>query len=258
MIAALLATPRDHDAAARAVGVTSSIRFCATARELQALTATAGVTAVLCELHDSIGGGIGPVARTIRARATPMPFLLVISPSRSTVRQLVRLLAVDLAVHVVVRDTSNFGNSVEALLMTARSGSAHTAILQRLNGALPEEALEIVLACILLGFPKSGVQSVAGVLGVSGRTLERRLAAARTLSPRMILAWSVVLNVAWRMERESMPLKSIVRHSGFPSSESLANAVRRACGHSPGRIVSRLGFDALLDCFCDQLRPTDD
>jgi AraC-like DNA-binding protein len=116
---------------------------------------------------------------------------------------------------------------------------------------------DIAVACILRGVPRSGVRAIAKIFAVSPRTVERRLADSGALSARTLLAWSMSLNVTWRLERGGFTVKRTARSSGFPSAESLAVAVKRQSGHTPAKLSSAVGFDILLDRFCEDMRATE-
>jgi hypothetical protein len=108
---------------------------------------------------------------------------------------------------------------------------------------------------VIIGVRRCQVQTLAAVCGLSERTVERHLEAARLPPARSLLAWSLIIHAFWRIEMLHWPLKRTALAANLPSTAGLSHLVARHTGGTLNEISARGGFHSVLGRFSSMLHP---
>jgi len=119
---------------------------------------------------------------------------------------------------------------------------------------IPKQILELALAAAILGCRRTSVSEFARVCGIAVRTAEWRFSEAAYMSPAKLLAWSLCLNAAWRLDLTQSSIKSVARESGFGTTPAFSNFIKRLTGLTPRGLRESEGFDGLCDRFRTESR----
>ncbi len=106
------------------------------------------------------------------------------------------------------------------------------------NSALPIGQLGIVVIRLLAtGYPK--LERVAGEVGITRRTLQRRLATAGTSYSNLVNEARYQL-AAELLEDRSVPISSIAKAVGFANHSGFSRAFHRWTGMTPRQYRARV------------------
>ena len=106
------------------------------------------------------------------------------------------------------------------------------------NSALPIGQLGIVVMRLLAtGYPK--LERVAGEVGITRRTLQRRLATAGTSYSNLVNEARYQL-AAELLEDRSVPISSIAKAVGFANHSGFSRAFHRWTGMTPRQYRARV------------------
>ena len=110
--------------------------------------------------------------------------------------------------------------------------------MQVQNSAVPIGQLGIVLMRLLAtGYPK--LERVAGEVGITRRTLQRRLATAGTSYSNLVNEARYQL-AAELLEDRNVPISSIAKAVGFANHSGFSRAFHRWTGMTPRRYRARV------------------
>lgn len=107
--------------------------------------------------------------------------------------------------------------------------------LREQDGALVGRALRLIAAGVADG---AGITGVAGRLGVSPRTLDRRFTAAIGASPLQLARSRRVQTARTLITQSSMPLVDVAFAAGFGSLRQFNETMREELGVAPGALRS--------------------
>jgi len=126
-------------------------------------------------------------------------------------------------------------------------------VLRRIGDLIPKAVADIVVASILVGFPKRSVTKLSRMCQLSTRTLERRLAEAGVATAKQLLARSLCMHALWYLEVHEWSFKRTSTAAGFSSPSLLGEYLKRHCHLSYRQLLTTGSFARSVDQFAETL-----
>ena len=205
-----------------------------------------GVTGVIVELSPDASTDLESVVAAIEQRTVAIPLLL-----RADVRPRVAaqvLTAWDRLVDLrsSLRGADEITDGVRTLERRAPRQEARFRIAARVCARVPLELWDVVMGAAALAAEHVTVEDLARLLEQSVRTVEKRLEAARVLTPKHLLSWMTTLYAVFRVETLQMTARRAAEVGGSPSADGLSKHVLRTTGARLATLSVESSFEAVL------------
>jgi transcriptional regulator with XRE-family HTH domain len=256
-IATLFLTPADRELLTAALAGVAIVEPCAQVSELAHLVAAGRVDAVVAALRDDACANPVPAILALQKQDSTRPVILSVALTPTGARRVVKAVEAGLRATLVLRGYDDLGKAVRRAVAQLPHGSPEAEILQTTAPvATPAVRPFLTFAAIRAIHPIT-VREAAGAVGISVRTLERRLADKRLPRPARLLGWCRVLHVAWHLDILARPAKQVAGELRFPSLPALYNLLHDYTGLTPAVLPERGGFPTLLRRFGSALGDED-
>lgn len=222
-----------------------TVRFCDHREELAALATHPAIVAVIVEPHDGAGLSLAPLLERLRDGVPTLPLIAYVCWTAippADVLELVRA-----GVHDLVR--AGVDDS-EVALRAAIAGAAVACLaseVRREVGILAGADARPVVDWVLgHSHQRPDIDGIARALGVSRRTIARRLASAGLPPAGELAGWCRLLLAARLMEDPLRTLESIALALDFGSGAGLRNMLQRYTGLGPREVRENGGMRCVL------------
>jgi AraC-like DNA-binding protein len=211
----------------------------ADATQLSALAQNASVCAGLLYLDGNYGRishvtWLAHVSEFHQA-STRRPLIAYAPVTPSAMRQC--LLATQAGVHdVAIRGYDDLRLFVRRSLESHYARPMAAEIVDQVSGAcgpLDEEAAQVVRCCVQEARARLTVDGLASALGLSRRTVAKRLHAAGLPAPESLIMWGRLLVAAWLLRNPRCSVARTALELGFPSAQALRGLAGRYLGYPP-------------------------
>jgi hypothetical protein len=202
------------------------------------------VDAIVCSLRDISGVSIADTLINADASRRGIAVSLVMTPTPSNCRELLKIVRADIAVTPHLP-----GDSIEQLNDERPLNTATTPrprMLSVIERQAPLQCLELLVASVAVGDERAGVDAVAGACQMSTRTVERQLLEAGLPPMKRLIALSVCLHALWRYDVLGWPAKRVAGASRIVSADKLQLYLKRHTGNTLSGWRALGGFDALF------------
>lgn len=222
---------------------------------LRAAATAAGVRLVVSELRDRVGADTIPALAALAAR-TGAPAILACAPIDDRAVDDVFALAVSAAMAragLVLDGVDDLAAAVRGALAGWYAPSAALPVLERIAELVPRELRAFLLLAAARSAPGFTVTRASMLLGMTRRTLERRLARAGFPRASRIIQWCTALRVGWRLDVLGQRPSDVRAALGFASRSAMSNVVRRHGGRPATALRVHGGFVAMRERFAAEL-----
>jgi AraC-like DNA-binding protein len=172
-----------------------------------------------------------------------------------------RAAAEKLAWDVSVIGADDYTNDASPFPAGGPCHGARQRILEAWAHIAPDACWPFFAAAALLGGRRISTEVVAEHLGMSTRTLRRRLDESNCAPARAILQWALLLHTVWRLEVLGMTTKQVSYLAGYEGAtpwKALGEYFYRRLGMRPRDRTLEERFDRLLTMSCNAIVPKAD
>jgi len=124
-------------------------------------------------------------------------------------------------------------------------------ILHRIAALVPGAAIDVAVACAVLGQRRARVAEVAVMRGVPERSQRLALARLKALPATRQLGWTLSLTAAYRVHYLGQTEKTTAHALGLGQREAVAHVVSRWTRRPLSAWQQAGGFPAMLDAYAD-------
>lgn len=156
---------------------------------------------------------------------------------------------------LIVLPDGNLEETIARATETRVQVSASEYAIDLAVRVVPDATKPIVEAAIRLAPRAPAVVDLAFALGLSKRTLSRRLARAMLPQAGDLLAWARCLVAAVLLETGRTTVDAVARNLRFPSTVALRKTLRRVTGLRPTQIRDALGAQGVAEVLVRGLGP---
>jgi uncharacterized membrane protein len=255
VIAVGVSSASDRLAVAKALGPDDRVVFCSTSGQYAKYDDT-GVAGVLLDVCRENGRAVATIAKQVAQKQRPL--LVRVDFGADTLKQVLEIGEMVADCRVTLRAAGDLSAVVRQLVLDGPNESAALEIISHVAEVIPRALCGIIAAAIVAGEAEISVDRLAGLIGISARTLETRMREFyRALSPKRLLMWVVALHATYRISRARGNTKQAAHRAGVDSARALSNRVERATGIRLSRLRAPSSFGYLLDEFARVLAATD-
>jgi AraC-like DNA-binding protein len=237
------ALPQSDREFLRGTRLVREIRFVETISELRQALRHGPNVALLCDVNTMSISAAEVVAGVDRCGRGPSRVIVRCAVTAGVGRRLLSLRDRVRVDEVSIRFSDRCGDDLLALESEV---SGTMPLIEHLLRHAPPAISDIVVCALALGMRRVSVPALARACGLSIRTIEWRLAAAKSLRASRLLGSALCLHAAWRLELNGWGIKRVAAESGFASAAAFARFVRRHAMVSPVGLRQN-GLDRLLE-----------
>ena len=231
LVAALVPGPTSRRNIQRGAAGVARVRFCETPSELISVASTLWVSGFLLDAIGPPGTRTESLVTRLRHRFAHVPVLIYCDLSAQSVRRIPPLTRAGADALVLSCEvTEALGSALRSAARVRRADR----VLESLRQLIPPVAYPVMTHC--LTHPRSSLTaaSAARALGVSRRTLTRRLSAACLPPAGELVGWCRLITAAHLLDgAEGRGLEAVALGAGFQSAAALRSMFRRYTGRSP-------------------------
>lgn len=237
-----------RQARARILGALASrftVRFCERGDQLRALATHPATVAVIVEPRDDEGVLLAPLLETFREGVPTLPLVAYVRWNETSPADVLALAraGVDEIVRAGVDDTEF---TLRATLAGAAVVRLASEVRREVSALADAEARPIVEWVLNHAHEQHDVEGIASALGLSRRTISRRLSRAGLPRARELSGWCRLLLAARLMEDPLRTLESIAFAFDFGSGAGLRNMLQRYTGLRPREVRENGGMRCVL------------
>jgi excisionase family DNA binding protein len=192
------------------------------------------------------------VARRVREAFATIPVVGYYHAAGMSGRQLLRLAEARLT-DLVVRGQDDLRVVFAAILANASRRAVAQSLIDAIGPALPVAARPILEFIIAHADERFTVEEAARALGVSRRTLAKRLAAHRLPAPETLMGWCRLLLAAHLLEDQGRTVDDVAAALDFGTANNLRNMLRRYAGCSPAEVREQGAIKAVATQFSSKI-----
>lgn len=232
-IGALLLDRRLASYCARAFGSGAIAALCDDTDEVCSLSKGVRLDAVVVTACDERGKSTGPHVQRIVGALPEVPVIMLAEMDPTHIRALVS------AARFGISDVVLLGHDnalTVARRCVDRSKASAIRLHQSVMDVIPPGVRAEVLACVCCNASEASVSAVAQSLGITRRTLAKRLAEAHLPPAGALISWGRLLAVAGTLSGSSRSLESLALAHGFGSASALHNLTKRYLSVTPTQI----------------------
>jgi AraC-like DNA-binding protein len=228
------------------------VRFVERCREVPPAVAEGEVAATLLELRDADGTPTPPTIRQLRTSFPRMPVIAMAPAATAVGHELVAAVQAG-ANGLILQGIEDAGVALLDAIDHADDECTARLVLAELGLALPEPARPVLEYVLAQARRPLSVDEVADALGMTRRTLARRLARTGVPTPLALINWCRLLVAARAMEDRGRTLEQVALQLDFPGAAALRNMLARYTGLKPRDVREGGGLRRVLAAFRDAL-----
>ena len=241
-VVALIRSAADQTSARAGAG-DSLVKYCSNAERAALAIADSSAVAVVLELDDNFGGDLCVIQTAIARRVPTIPLLIRLDLRTGMIRKMLEHDATAFDVRFSLRGLDDLSECLSRLLLTSSSPTAHHAIVSQLLRHARRSVLDIVVGAAIAGDRRSTVRQLTGLLNISQRSMEERLANAGCTTAKKLLMRMLALHTHWRISRLEWTTKRAAHVAGFESVTDLSRRIERAVGLTLTEMCATRSFD---------------
>ena len=223
----------------------SAVRFVARCREVAPAVAEGPAAAALLELRDADGTPTPPTIRQLRGSFPRMPVIAMAPPGSLSGHELVAAVQAG-ANGLILQGVEDAGVALLDAIDHADDECTTRVVMAELGPTLPAAARPVVEYALSQARGPVTVDEVADALGMTRRTLARRLARTGLPSPLAVIGWCRLLLAARAMEDGGRTLEQIAHQLDFPGAAALRNMLVRYTALRPREVRENGGLRCVL------------
>lgn len=245
MIAACISSADERAAVVHGAGA-EHVQFFVDVRRLAEAVQHRSVVAVVLEPQGESDADIRGLASALDARESAIPVLLRFAPRITTIRQLLVYSRLMRDMRLSLRGFDELSPCVSNLTSSS-DRSAREAIVGRVGSLVTRDVRHIVVCAAICSERGCTVSELAGLCGMSTRTVEERLALSRVMGAKRLLMRMLVLHTLWRESVLGWSAKRAAVAAGFASADALARRIQRVTGRRPNDLIANRSFSDVLE-----------
>jgi AraC-like DNA-binding protein len=224
------------------------VAFCDRCSELSSLARQTEVVMLIAEPRDRDGTSVAHVVARLRGDLSSRPILAYVPQQLSSSRDILDMANAGVT-DLIRAGFDDDGLALRSALRNAAINCTSNFVRSHIAGVIPEDALPIVMFILDEARASLSVSEIARALGMSRRTLLRRLQRDRLPAPRSLIGWCRLILAARLMEDAGRTIESVALTLDFPSAASLRNMLWRYAHLRPTEIRGDGGARAVLQQF---------
>ena len=224
------------------------VHFVARCREVAPAVAEGPAAATLLELRDADGTSTAPTIRQLRGSFPRMPVLAMAPAGVVAGHELVAAVQAG-ANGLILQGVEDAGVALLDAIDHAGDECVARVVMAELGPSLPAGARPVVEYALTQARRPLTVNGVADALGMTRRTLARRLARGGMPSPLAVVGWCRPLIAARAMEDGGRTLEQIAHQLDFPGAAALRNMLVRYTALRPREVRENGGLRCVLFAF---------
>jgi AraC-like DNA-binding protein len=232
----------------RAIAARYDLAFAETPDALLTLVADGGVRLVIVECLDGAAESMASVVSTLRD-AYPLTAILAYASLSATYITEVLVMARAGVNGFVLRGIDDEPESLRRTLCGAQDENVARYVLGRLGPLIPPLARPIVAHCLMQARHRRSVSEIASDLGMDRKILGERLLRSFMPPPREVIHWCRLALAAYLLGESRASVSQVAGETGFPSTASLRELLRKYSGTRPGLLRTDSGLDYIVDRF---------
>lgn len=226
----------------------AAVRFVARCREVSSVVAEGRASAALLELHDADGASTTPTIRQLRASFPRLPVLAMAPLGGVAGHELVAAVRAG-ANGLILQGVEDAGVALRDAIDRAEDECTARVVMEAVGTVLPDAARAVVEYAITQARRPLDVEELAAALGMTRRTLARRLERSGMPSPLAVIGWCRLLAAARAMEDPGRTLEQVALQLDFPGAAALRNMLARYTRLRPRDVRGGGGLCAVLAAF---------
>ncbi len=248
VLAALVLDPDARRRVSEATRGHANTRFYECGGELIRALATSRQAIVVLELGSRHGRSNVQVLHTLRARFPAVPVVAYCLLTPTTSEDILDASRVGVNA-LVLRVYDDLGVRLQTALEAARNDSIAARTLSTIGPLVPKLVWPVLQYCIRNVQAELTASCVASALGISRKTLDRRLVRSLMPTAMRLIGWSRLLVSGHLLEKEECRADWIALEVGFEAGSPFRNMLKRYTGLTPSEVRQRGGFPCVLSAF---------
>ena len=210
----------------------ASVVPCARTADIWTALAEGPARAVVVPAYGPDVPDIIATMRALRARYPSVPVLVYYDPLYTNPRDLLALFQAG-AAEIIHSGTDDLRRLFTSVLASAGQRVAARRLLDALTPVLPPQTQHLMRFLLEEADAPMSIEEAATAVGLSRRTLERRLDALGYPAPETLIGWCRLLLAAHLLEDQARTFDEVALQLSFPSGMALRAMLKRYTGVTP-------------------------